>query len=97
MSSIGNAHRRRGRAKKHHRKRGTGGPPKLDRTDSSVQCALPQRTVATVLHDGSELEFRAVSFPGSTELRLLSRTGQQTCPRACHDRKPAVFDDRLHT
>jgi len=63
----------------------------------SVQCTLLQRTVATVLHDGSELQFRAVSFPGPTELRLLSRTGQETCPRARHDRIPADFDDRLHS
>lgn len=105
MSSIGNAHRRPGRAKTRYRTRGTGGrarqsggssgPPKLDSTDVSVQCTLLQRTVATVLHDGSELQFRAVSFPGPTELRLLSLTGQETCPRACHDRIPAVFDDRL--
>ena len=90
VSSIGNAHRRPGRAKTRYHRKGTGGrarqsggtsgPPKLDSTDSSVQCTLLQRTVATVLHDGSELEFRAVSFPGPTELRLLSLTGQQTCP-----------------
>jgi hypothetical protein len=105
-NSIGNAHHRPGRAKTRYHTRDTGdrarqsggssGPPKLDSTDLSVQCTLLQRTVATVLHDGSELQFRAVSFPGPTELRLLSLTGQETCPRARHDRIPAVFDDRLH-
>ena len=107
VSSIGNAHRKPGRAKTRYRTRGTDGrarqsggtrsPPKLDSTDVSVQCTLLQRTVATVLHDGSELQFRAVSFPGPTELRLLSLTGQETCPRARHDRIPAVLDDRLHS
>ena len=90
VSSIGNAHRRPGKAKTRHHTRGKGDqpkqsggtsdPPKLDSTDSSVQCTLLQRTAATVLHDGSELQFGAVSFPGHSELRLLSLTGQETCP-----------------
>jgi hypothetical protein len=56
---------------------------------------LLQLTAATVLQDGSELEFRAVAFSGLSELRLLTRTGQETSFLACHDRKPALWDERL--
>jgi hypothetical protein len=105
MNSTDNAGRKLGRAKTRHRKRdiddqgglsgGTWSPPKLDSTGSPVRSTELQQPAATVLHDGSELEFRAVAFSGLSELRSLSRTGQETSPRARHDRKPALPRDRL--